>query len=151
MLMKRVSTAPLNSCPKAVSSARLNSPNSEPRVIAVTGLDDTGRAAMNDAAAKLNSPLIPFEGSELLGDRMPFSSRPDLIVVAAAPEAPVEYVERIYRWATELGILVTTVVIGEGGPGAGPSLRKMRRNADMIVHTSDEDFLPLMLEWLGRP
>ncbi|MBL4644867.1 MAG: hypothetical protein JKY99_00225, partial [Rhizobiales bacterium] len=73
-----------------------------------------------------------------------------IVVCGATSKAPG--IERIYQWATEIGVLVTAVVVCPGAVGVSVAkgLSVLRAHCDMLTITTDEEYLPTMLQWLGR-
>lgn len=144
--------APLNSCAETRPELRIRQPNSSPRRIAVHGLGARGQALAMAAAEAAGIALMPFPADDAVAEAAASGERPDLIVVVGPADADAGTLPAIDARARALGVLVTAVVVSEGEhPADGPALDAMRRNADMIVQTTDDEFLAIMLQWLGRP
>ncbi|WP_114965655.1 hypothetical protein [Alkalilacustris brevis] len=141
----------LNSCAEARLHPRLDRKNSEPRRIAVFATDAQGERAVKDAtqAAGVSVLRILPETVSAMPDRL--GERPDLIVVVGSAGGTVDQLPALYDLAGKLGILLTAVLLSdEEQPQRGPAVEGMRRNTDMLVQATDEDFLALMLHWLER-
>jgi hypothetical protein len=88
----------------------------------------------------------------LAGGRPAEAADLNAIVMVGRPDEPTgEDASRIYNWARRIGVLVTAVVVSRDASGlaVGANVNTMRLNADLITMTTDEDYLPTMLQWIG--
>ncbi|WP_332712756.1 hypothetical protein [Pelagibacterium mangrovi] len=141
----------LNSLANANPAHRIQKPNSVPRHIAMFGLGQGGSALAKRAVAE--GVAVTELGLDVLTGGRP-GEAPDLnaIVVVGRPDEPTgEDASRIYAWARQIGVLVTAVVVSRdtSGLAVGANVNAMRLNADLITMTTDEDYLPTMLQWIG--
>lgn len=141
----------LNSLANANPAHRIQKPNSVPRRIVLFGLGDggaeLGRRAVDEGVA------VTALGPEVLAGGRP-SEAPDLnaIIMVGRPDEPTgKEAARVYNWARRIGVLVTAVVVSRDAAGlaVGANVNAMRLNADLITMTTDEDYLPTMLQWIG--
>ena len=145
-------TVVLNSCAEVRSHPRIDRTNSEPRRIATVATDDRGERAIERAIQDAGVSLFRLPPEALSGKLDALGERPDLIVVAGSVSGNVGHLPAVYELAGKLGVLVTAVVLAhENHPETGDAVDGMRRNSDMLVQTTDNDFLALMLHWLERP
>ncbi|MBN13921.1 MAG: hypothetical protein CMJ15_01690 [Pelagibacterium sp.] len=143
----------LSSLANANPAHRIQKPNSVPRRIGILGLGEGGAALARGAVAEgvAVTELALDEIATLEGRP---AQAPDLnaVVVVLRPDEPAgEDAGQIYSWARRIGVLVTAVVVFPHTSGlfVGPNANAIRANADMVTMTTDQDYLPTMLQWIG--
>lgn len=143
----------LSSLANANPAHRIQKPNSVPRRIGILGLGEGGAALARGAVAEgVAVTELGFDEVAALEGRP--ARAPDLnaVVVVLRPDEPVgEEAAQIYSWARRIGVLVTAVVVFPNASGlfVGTNANAIRSNADMMTMTTDEDYLPTMLQWIG--
>jgi hypothetical protein len=141
----------LNSLANANPAHRIQKPNSVPRRIAMFGLG-TGGGELAARAVTEGVTVTELGLDVLAGGRPAEAADLNAIVMVGRPDEPTgEDASRIYNWARRIGVLVTAVVVSRDASGlaVGANVNTMRLNADLITMTTDEDYLPTMLQWIG--
>ncbi|OAM73519.1 hypothetical protein [Devosia elaeis] len=145
----------LSSLAAANPAHRIQKPNSEPRRVGIFGLGPGGAALVDRALqAGVATEVMTLDAVEPQSGiyRRP-ASMPDLnaVVVVARPEDDTTDARRIYAWAGMIGILVSTVVVSEddGVIAGGPNVHTLRTSSDLLAMTTDDSYLPTMLQWIG--
>lgn len=148
MLMTPDPAADPTSCAQSRNFPRIDRPNSQPRRIAALATDKRGAQALEQAVRQGGDAIVVI-GPD--GD-LPADDRPDLVIVVGASDGDVGRLPDLYDQAGRIGVLVTAVILADNDrPEIGPAVEAMRRNADLFMQTTDDDFLSLMLHWLSRP
>jgi hypothetical protein len=129
---------------------RINAPNASPRIIRLYGLGAGGRTAAHQIATA-GFPrvdiIVDFEKSALAARDYPQSDRPfDMLVLAAAVGDDVSFAPSVYEIGVRLGVSVICVFHRhEQSLTPEPSLALLRASSDILVITSDPDYLAEML------
>lgn len=142
----------LNSLANANPAHRIQNPNSVPRSIGMFGLGSGGKALAKKALSE--GVAVTELGLDVPAQDGRPRQAPDLnaIVMVGRHDEPVgEDAARIYEWARQIGVLVTAVVVSRdtSALALGDNVNAIRHNADLITMTTDEDYLPTMLQWIG--
>lgn len=145
----------LSSLAAANPAHRIQKPNSVPRRIGIFGLGVGGGQLVSRAvSAGVAAEAIPLDAVAPQEGRF---ARPagltdlNAVVVVARPDDDIQEVTAIYAWARHIGVLVSTVVVSdeEGPMVSGPNVHTLRVNSDLIAMTTDDAYLPTMLQWIG--
>ncbi|SDG27392.1 hypothetical protein [Pelagibacterium luteolum] len=143
----------LSSLANANPAHRIQRPNSIPRSIAIFGLGVEGTRLAENAVAS-GVAVTPLSLAAIARDTRPaeLSKLNSVVIVGRPDEETGGTAARIYQWAGKIGVLVTAVVVSrdQTGLAIGANVHTMRTNADLITMTTDEDYLPTMLQWIGR-
>lgn len=143
----------LSSLANANPAHRIQRPNSVPRSIAIFGLGAEGaQLAQNAIASGVAVTSLSLDAIAQGTRPADLSELNSIVIVGRPDEETGGTATQIYQWAGKIGVLVTAVVVSrdQTGLAVGANVQTMRTNADLITMTTDEDYLPTMLQWIGR-
>jgi hypothetical protein len=129
---------------------RINAPNASARIIRLYGLGAGGRMAarqISSAGLQRVEIVVDCEKSASAARDYTRSDRPfDMLVLAAAAGDDVSFAPAVYEIGVRLGVSVICVFHRhEQSLTAEPSLGLLRASSDILVITSDPDYLAEML------
>ena len=119
----------------------------EPRKVALVGFGASGEALAADAATAAEGVVAVAAKAYAAGD-----GAGDTLVLVARPEEPCDDAGAVFDRALRDGQLAIGVIVSEGETAAGGTAASaLRPRADILVTTTDAEFLEVLARWLERP